>query len=152
MSDMAVGRMTMILSPHVPHFRAPSAGQHDEDATHKELWPRSRVFLHSERAMTKVPDRHSGHHPGAVSAGQTPVDEVAQFEGGRPVLEPGVVAATAEFEALAAAAGDLGDEPLDVGRCWLVVLAKGWLRSPVPAARSSTSCSCRCAIGQTTLA
>src|SRR4249920_2546409 len=78
--------------------------------------------------------RGSGQHPGAVLAGQAPADEVAQVEGCGPVLEPGVVlgcAPVAELEAPPAAAGDLGDDALDVGAVFTVVLAEGWLGSPV---------------------
>jgi hypothetical protein len=49
-------------------------------------------------------------------------DEVAQVEGCGAVLEPGVVAGgaeVAEFEAPPAAAGDLGDDPFDVGPYFL---------------------------------
>src|SRR6266487_3316395 len=67
----------------------------------------------------------SGQHPGCVIAGEAAVDEVAQVQGGGAVLEPGVVAGGAEvveFEAPAAAGGDLGDDPLHVGPELLVVL------------------------------
>src|SRR2546430_15735151 len=78
--------------------------------------------------------RGSGQHPGAVLAGQAPVDEVAQVEGCGPVLEPGVVlgrAKVAELEAPPAAAGDLGDDAPDVGAVLAVVLAQGWPGGPV---------------------
>lgn len=76
----------------------------------------------------------SGQHPGAVLAGQAPADEVAQVEGCGPALEPGVVpghAQVAELEAPAAAAGDLGDDPLDVRPVLLVVLAEAQAGGPV---------------------
>ena len=76
----------------------------------------------------------SGEDPCPVAEGQAAADEVAQVEGGGAVLEPGVVAegaAVAEFEAPPAAADDLGDDPLNIGAVLAVVLAEGWLGSPV---------------------
>src|SRR5690348_10584678 len=80
-----------------------------------------------------------GEYPCPVAPGQAAADEVAQVEGGGPVLEPGVVtgdAEVAEFEAPSAAAGDLGDHPLNVGPVLVVVLAQRRLRGPGGAGRA----------------
>ena len=56
--------------------------------------------------------------PDSCRAGQATADEIAQDEPGGAAGQPGVVldgAAVAQFEAAAAPAGDLGDDPFHVG-------------------------------------
>src|SRR5258707_750102 len=80
-----------------------------------------------------LPSGGTREHPCAVIEGQAAADEVAQVEGSGAVLEPGVVAGDTEgarFEAPPAAAGDLGDDPLDVGAVLAVVLPQGHAESP----------------------
>src|SRR5882757_5198035 len=76
-----------------------------------------------------------GQDPGASRAGETAADEVAQVEDGGAAFEPGVVlcaTAITEFEASAAEAGDLGDDPFHVGPERSVLLAQFGVGSPVP--------------------
>ncbi|HET9898147.1 MAG TPA: hypothetical protein VFQ44_24725 [Streptosporangiaceae bacterium] len=77
-----------------------------------------------------------GDVPGGAVVVEAFADEVAQVEGGGAGGEPGVVlfgAAVAEFEAAAAAGGDLGDGAFDVGPGFAVVGAVVAAGGPVPA-------------------
>src|SRR6266511_1971008 len=77
-----------------------------------------------------------GQRPGAVLAGEAPADEVAQVEGGGAALEPGVVgghAEVAQLQAAPATAGELGDDPFDIGPVAPVALPQVGVVGPVAA-------------------
>jgi len=77
-----------------------------------------------------------GQHPGAVVAGQAAADQVAEVQGGGAALEPDVVgggAAVAQLQAAAATAGELGDDPFDVGSVLAVVVLELGVGGPLAA-------------------
>lgn len=86
-------------------------------------------------------------NPDSRRAGESAADEVTQIESCGAACEPGVVldgAAIAEFQAAAAVAGDLGDDPFHVGPERPVFLTQSgfggpMLPSPVPPSHTTAS-------------